>query len=693
MQPLPKLSGAALGTLFILPLIYALLSYLFYSQTKYIYTTNPDPAYVYLLNGTNLAGGNLEIGHFDHPGTPVQLLAAVIIFLTSLFLGHGAVYESVLSNPEMYLAVCAFVLISLMLFSVYKSGALVYRHTGNIIQALFFQLLPIVSYTAIHHFILLKPEVLIVIILNYYCAYLWVLFYYRSQDPDNDFSKKNQLLFFSFITALLITAKINCIPFLLIPFFVIRKFSRKIIYLILTFIFMLALVFPIWPKLPLMFKWMSALVMHSGTYGTGTAEITNFGTFKYNLTSLFEQEYFFMAGYLLITIAFVTGLFSKKIKGSGYYSLGAILWLVITIMVVITAKHYKYYYLIPGSMLLIPAFMAFFVSFLNEKTDSKMRLTAFILIAGWLCYHAFVSATVFKNGNTVVKTIENKSTFDSLPRIITTGSENSAFIESAIHFGVSYSGNCQTRYYSFLQKLYPRTYFFLIGENVLNFWGQPLDLSELAKVNSRVLVYFHTCELPPGAEEAAISKLTEGYEGLVRDFKLEYANAETGEKIYILTFDTDQKSKVYRQKLEFTCGMEKTMGDEIRTSVDSIRLKGAGDISGEKFYSGKPAVKLSPGHQYSGIKIFQANPGDVFDIEVLCQSNDHPCALVLDAHEVNFYKSSEFPIETLNNGWKKVKLRTELPFNFRPGKISFYLFYSGPGVCYADDLKFTLLKK
>lgn len=48
-----------------------------------------DPVYVYLMNGLTFALGSNDIGHVDHPGTPLQLLIALIITIVGWFHSPG----------------------------------------------------------------------------------------------------------------------------------------------------------------------------------------------------------------------------------------------------------------------------------------------------------------------------------------------------------------------------------------------------------------------------------------------------------------------------------------------------------------------------------------------------------------------------------------------------------------------------
>ena len=74
-----------------------------YTSVKqpYFFDKRYDPSYAYLLNGLNLSLTYGNVGHTDHPGTTVQVMAAFIIKATYQFRDKSIpMAEDVLRNPE-----------------------------------------------------------------------------------------------------------------------------------------------------------------------------------------------------------------------------------------------------------------------------------------------------------------------------------------------------------------------------------------------------------------------------------------------------------------------------------------------------------------------------------------------------------------------------------------------------------------
>ena len=93
---------------FVIPFFF-LLSLLPVSKFSF-WENKIDSDYAYLFNGLNVVNTYGDIGHFDHPGTTVQVANAVLIKFFYLIDGKkNSLQEDVLYNPEFYLKCLAWV--------------------------------------------------------------------------------------------------------------------------------------------------------------------------------------------------------------------------------------------------------------------------------------------------------------------------------------------------------------------------------------------------------------------------------------------------------------------------------------------------------------------------------------------------------------------------------------------------------
>lgn len=679
--------------LFVLPIIYGVLSFIYYSESGAFFATYPDSTYIYLINGMNIAGGNFDIGHIDNPGTPAHLLVGLIVFIAHLFIGNGPVHESVLSDPELYLRICTVVSVTLLLLSVYASGRLILKHTGKIYTALFFQLVPISSYIVIIHFGRIIPEYLIITALTYYCAVLWVVCYKRNTGSEL-FNNRNLILFFSFITALLITSKMTCLPFLFLPLFFIKKNLPKIAYLFMTVFFGALLIFPILSRLPEMIGWFSGLATHSGAYGRGEEELFNMSTLLLNLNKLFTVELFFSFGYAIILIAVIVGLVRKK-WSDNFYKLTLAVWLTITLQLILAAKHFSFHYIIPSQLLIIPGIAAAYMALIKYKPKTILIYTTIVVCASWLILKTYQNATVFNGSNKLYESSFGVKKYDHLPKIITTGYTQSSFVQSALNFGSCYGGNQYHNSYSFLRKRYPDSYFYSTQENYFKWWDKDIDPAELFEMYPQMLVYFWA--LDEYTTKECIEKITAGYGPLVKSVDLIEYNPATTERFYMLNIDTSKSNPHYIKKQTVFCDFEnKTTDNSAFLSSDGyFKFSGIESVSTEQHFSGVNSVKTSSKNSYGPSTSFAAKSGDVFDISVKCYySSGRPGGInLLNSNGAIFNKSSESIVEDHGNGWKTINLKATIPENYPETEVIMCLYYYGTQTCYFDDLNVVILKQ
>jgi hypothetical protein len=684
---------AAPAKLFFLPLCYALFGFLYYYQSGSFFSTLPDSTYIYLINGTNIASGNFVIGHYDNPGTPAHWMTGIVIYITHLFIGKGPLSQDVLANPELYLKVCAYVAIFLLMFTVYQTGKLIYKNTNSLFTALFFQLIPISSYEVINNFDRFIPEYIMVLAIPYYCALLWVLCVKKENGSGSELPDTRNLLIFAFLTALLFTAKITCLPFIIIPFFFIKRTFPKILFFVFTFIFGALILFPVWPNLGNMFKWFKGLATHSGVYGHGKEELFNMSEFMTGVGKIFSTELFFTYGYALISLAVIVGLLKKKRK-ENFYKLTFALWLIISTQTFLAAKHYSYHYILPSQLLIITAVLAagqVLVPFM--KTNKTFRYAAFTICGSFLLYHASESATVYKDGNPIYETSLTVRKYDNLPKIYTTGYIASSFVQSGLNFGSCYGGNYYQDQYYFLRKLYPTSYFYSLDGKYLKWFETDIASSEIFEKYPQVIVYF--LETEDGLIQSSLKTITAGYDSVIKVSLLQ-DNRRSREKFYLLSVDTSKTKPRYASVETITCDFENKTADGslFTSSNENIKFDAANLATNEAHFSGNTCIKTDPENRYAACTAFPVKPGDDLDVTVNYHAIDQPGGLnLVTSNGAMFDKISNTIVHDYGDGWKKLRLKARIPENYPEKMVKFCLFYYGKQTCYFDDLNIVFSKK
>ena len=111
--------------LLIFPLILVLLGTYMKRVIQDYSMFSVDPDYCYLFNGLNLAHHNFP-WHIDHPGTPLQLLSAIVIRLVHLF-RNDTLDMDLFKNPELYINAINYTIIYLQAIVLFFTGLTIFR--------------------------------------------------------------------------------------------------------------------------------------------------------------------------------------------------------------------------------------------------------------------------------------------------------------------------------------------------------------------------------------------------------------------------------------------------------------------------------------------------------------------------------------------------------------------------------------
>ena len=139
-KDMKKTSSSAI--LLIVPIVLFIIQYSFIQKIYPLYLDS-DPAYQYLFNGLLILNGHSPY-HIDHPGTPVQILIAGVIYISwsvakILGLYHDTLDLSVGTHPEAYLQIISYVLVLLNCTASYILGNSIIKTTHKIGLAIFVQ--------------------------------------------------------------------------------------------------------------------------------------------------------------------------------------------------------------------------------------------------------------------------------------------------------------------------------------------------------------------------------------------------------------------------------------------------------------------------------------------------------------------------------------------------------------------------
>ncbi|RLD65790.1 MAG: hypothetical protein DRI95_07935 [Bacteroidetes bacterium] len=677
----------------IIPFIVILGSYLILKDLSAFYLSWFDPAYVYLFNGLNLAQGSLEIGHIDHPGTPLQIYCAIVIKIVSLFKNDVNIVESVLSEPEFYLYAISYSLILLNSIILFILGHVIFKLSNNLSTAVFLQLSPLVSLKLMLHLPVVASEsvlfgtgiIMVLLIFSY-------TFYYN-QNKSFKF-----ILGFSIVTALSLAVKISSFPIIIIPLFILNNGKSRLQYLLLTGFFFILFILPIIDKIGHHYQFILNILTHTGIYGSGNAGFINLSAFSSNLVKIFTTEFPFSFSYLIILMVSVLMLFKVKTleavsteKRRLIYSI----FIATSLQILMVAKHYKFHYLIPvysfsilGLYLVGTIYIPLIKRHYEKISNSKCLSVGLIVVVVTLTVRLYFAYNFYPNlNNPINTTLTLMEKYNKLPRVILTdGIRESAYTEPALNFGLAYSGKLKGDYAKYLKKIYPNSYFYSLKDGMFN-WQNFFMNEEILGRYPKLLIYARDRDtLRVASSLKTILNNSNKYISLTKIF----SNYKTYEHIYQLSCDTGSINQIIKPVKEIYCDME---------LVDKGK-KSFVDKKGEYFFkgvhlqnkthsvSGNNSVKLTKELSFGMETSILVKKGSFIKIFVWRYSITGQGVLVASSNDVaEFYKSSSVVIEKEDNGWELLELSFYVPKNLNGNQLNIYLWNNGNEDVFFDDLQ------
>ena len=675
----------------IIPLIILVGSSLLLIDLSAFYLSWLDPTYVYLFNGLNLAQGSLEIGHIDHPGTPLQIYCAIVIRIVYFFRNETDIVESVLSNPELYLYTISYSLILINVIILFIVGIIAFNASKKLSVAVFIQLTPFISYVSINNIPIITTESFLIAI-----GLLMVLLSFIYTFYNKKISKYSYVLFFSVLSALSVATKISSLPVIIIPLFLLNNYKFRIQYILLTIIFFFLFTIPIIDKFSHHYQFMLNIFTHTGIYGSGKIGFINTNTFFSNLILIFTDEFPFTFSYIIVFIISILLLFKIRYFNNIEIRKKRLLYgifIATSLQILIVAKHYSFHYLVPAYNFSILGLFTVW-NILQTKITNKYEqfrkpilvIVYFIIVIVFFTTRFVYSYKFYPNLNNPLNTTVNFiKKYKKTPKILLLdGNRENTFVETALNFGKVYSGSLKWNYAKHLKTKYPISYFYTSNKGLFD-WQNNLMNEEVLSKNSKLLIYAK--DKDSLRVNKSIKNITENTKKFVSISKI-YSNKITYENIYELSIDTNSINKLIKLEKEIYCNME-VLGNERDAFINTNRqyfFEGANLQSTQHSISGKKSIKLSKDSPFGMKTSISVKKGNFIKIKVWSYSISNNGVIVASADKIDeFYKSSSSIIRTKNN-WKLLELSFYVTQNLTNNKLNIYLWNSGNKDIYFDDL-------
>jgi len=310
---------------------------------------NLDPSYPYLFGALRMA--DFSFGKMiEHPGTPLQMLGALLIKVSNLTLPSADMIRNVLSDPEKYLIGISHLTALLNALALFSLGVIGYGVTRSLLPALLLQSGPFLSTVIIRHAETVAPESLLIFATLVLCCLMVSAL--RPGSLDN-----HRLLYaigFSLVAAFGVATKLTFLPIALAPIFLLWTWRSLGVYAISFSLFFALFLLPVLPEWGVMFNWVSGLIFSSGFHGTGEAQLIDLSSYPGKVYKLASRPLFFLS--ILLSLFFLLKAWQGKKQGrpAPKLEIRALAGIVTAqiAQILIIAKHATSFYMIPAFILI-----------------------------------------------------------------------------------------------------------------------------------------------------------------------------------------------------------------------------------------------------------------------------------------------------------------------------------------------------
>lgn len=694
------------SSIFLIPLFFLLVCIFRKSNMVPYYMISIDPEYAYLFNGLTLAEFKTHLGHLDHPGTPLQVLIALIIHLVYFFSGSGGLIEDVFANPTKYLETASYTIIAINTAALYIAGRFVFRTTGNVFASCFIQVAPFSAVILPTLFERVIPDTLFIASVSIIIAAS--MYFVKNSDNSKTLKQQFRYIFvFSLISAVAVSVKINFAPLIFIFFALLRDWKARSVFVAMSSVLFFIVSFPVLFQIVKFYRWVRDLILNEGIYGKGSRSIVNPDTYLPNLKQIFYDNPFFTVALIISIFTLVLVYVSKQNKNKRiaiYCRLLTGISAVMLVQTLIVAKHYFPRYIIPA--LLLSTF-AVFVSLqtLVLLSNGKLRQWWVNLIFTALALYFFpvnvmASFTNKRHEKMVAMLQTQKQITDKLnqkPSLISPDYYGCSHKAYSLFYGKGWSGRIGKKFEKILLNMYPEMYFHSRWKNAMYNWQQNYEYRFLSENYAEMYVFFGSKDkrIRQEIQSKLLAYNTENEE--VSKLKLVYENQITGESLYLLTNDT-AKIKATQPVIVFDklfCGAEKRIdgGKNFLTNVPGVQLSNASAQSNENVFEGQYSIKLTTDSPFGFTFVFpDAKKGDSFRVSAWRYSETQKGVIVASSDgSSGFYVSGSTFVQE-ENGWQKIEVKFTLDNILPDNKLKIYLLNNGEAEIFFDNLTFEKIK-
>jgi hypothetical protein len=454
-----------------------------HERGPFYFAFNFDPAYTYLMNSLGLLALQ-QPQHVDHPGTPLQVLGAVVIALQRLaerVLGDPwpSPLGPVLADPERYLRSIHLALVSLMGGAVYLLGHGLLRRTGSIFVALAGPGLLLGSLAMLVVTSAVMPDHLVI-------AAAALLSWLLPPPGHGPLPLAQEHLRWSLIGVVLgfgMATKVTLLPLFAVLLLAARP-AVVAIALASSAVAFAICTLPVWTQLPRMGRWLGAVAMHSGLYGHGDVGLPSAGSLVANTLGLVIEEPL-LAVELFVLIAALVRVRRGNIGAVGATPVAVARYLEVVILILlvqglVVVKHPRVWYLVPA-VVFAAGPTAWAAVLLTSESVMRRQIAVFLFAS---CITVLLGLNVLKVDTRLRSAPERDG---SLARVTAHADKigcrtieyyQASSVPYALSFGQNFTAGPFTEA---LSALYPHTWSFNLWSHQFAGFGGPISEESLRR--------------------------------------------------------------------------------------------------------------------------------------------------------------------------------------------------------------------
>lgn len=307
-----------------------------------------DPSYFYLLDSTNLV--NLTTpGHVAHPGTPVQAIGALVLWVMHGFAGADSIIRAVVADAETHLRAISTVIYGLNALALVAAGGAARLAFGGVLPALMVQSGPFVSSVIVRHGLYVKPEALLISA----ALALAVVTLLALREGRLEGNRRRYAIAFGIVAGFGVATKVSAAPIFVLPVFLLWGVRPLATYAVASAVSFIVFTLPMAGAYGEFFSWIDRVAMGSGHFGQGAQTVIDFAHYPRDVVRMFSRPVQFVPAVLsLIALALA---WRRRSEAPPAQKLavralaGTVLALVVNAFVV--AKHPAAHYLVPSLVL------------------------------------------------------------------------------------------------------------------------------------------------------------------------------------------------------------------------------------------------------------------------------------------------------------------------------------------------------